>query len=419
MESNGRKAERLYLRDQRRRAVGEIELVGDRGRRQKGQRVAGQELKFDVRRAAARDRRIHGSPDGVLLHTVQERGRVFGQLQVCIVGEVGERLVHNSKDVHGLLSGRRFRFGYRGDDLLHRFGRIALRLGDNAVAQGGGEVQHKAVRLRFPLLGVDAEESQHRRSEKKQAVGRGNRRTGPKDAAARPAGVPLRHETVEQQQIGEREQCRAHDGFIRGVVEAVGDVERGAPCDKVDREDDAPAEGEDIVVCKAGRKAEQHAERRRAADAPGQQGQKREKQVVPDEVEDALYNGQRFKRVGVVQKLNHEQRPRRPKRPAKARRPDFRPAGKAAREQERQPKAAREQKGQVRIFRKCRLQQRPRAEKHKAGTQEAKLAAKMPRRGKGNIHSQAPMGWNCREAGIHIINVRLFAAQCKRNFENR
>ena len=172
MEGDGAVAQVLRLGDERRAALVEIELVRHGGGGQEGQGISGEILKLHVGGAAAGDGGDHGAFDGVLRQGVVEGQGVLRELQVGEGGgQVREGLIHDENEVFRQFPGGVHGLGGIGaGGLGHLVGVVVLRLGDKAVADGGGEVQQKAVLLGPPLLGVDADAGQQRRKEEGKEI---------------------------------------------------------------------------------------------------------------------------------------------------------------------------------------------------------------------------------------------------------
>ena len=293
-------------------AVVAVQLVGHGGGGQEGQGVPGEELELHIGGAAAGDGGDHGSLDGVLRQGVEEGQGVRRQLQVGEGGgHVREGFVHDDDEVFRRLQvrGAVRQLLHPVGDGLGGLGGVVLRRGDEAVPQGGHEVQQKAVGLGLPLLGVDADVRQQRREEEHVEVQPDGGAGGGHGDFAQLLPPPAAEDPVSQgdeQPVGRQQPRRDPHVFVGGVVEVAGHVGGGAQAQQVAGKDDAAPEGQHIVVGKAEQKAEPGGDEGAQPLAPRQHPEHPEDQVVPDQVQRHLQIGEGREGVVVVQVLHHQ-----------------------------------------------------------------------------------------------------------------
>ena len=234
---------------------------------------------------------------------------VGGKLQIGEGGlHIREGLVHDDDEVFRRLA-TALRSGVPGGDGRGCIGRVVLRGGDEAVAQGGHEVEQKAVGLGLPLLGVDADGGQEGRKEKDVDVNADGGAGGGDGYPAQllpPPGTGAKLQRQEGCPVAKQNGGGDVHGSGEGIVVVRRHVQGGLQAQQVAGEDDAAPEGEDIVVGKAREKAKarsqsgaQEAAARHHADQP-------EDEIVPDGVQRHLGRGQGGEGVIFIQDLHHQ-----------------------------------------------------------------------------------------------------------------
>ena len=237
-----------------------------------------------------------------------------GVLRELQVGEgrrqVRKGLVHDEDEVFRQLPGVRHGLGaVAPGGLGHLVGVIAIGLRDEAVADGGGEVQQETVLLGPPLLGIDADGGQQRGKEEGKEIDHHPGDAAPEELPSQAlAALGMVDDVGQQQEQEVAPQYRQGDPDLPvwRVVIAFRHHSGGIQGQKVAGKDDPPPEGQHIVVGKAEKKAHH------GADASGQHlpaqdhPEEPEDEIVPDEVQQVLLRAVGGEGVIVVQHLHHD-----------------------------------------------------------------------------------------------------------------